>query len=393
MLGTGACAVVPDSAGAVFTAPMSKRDTQLDGGLGETTVSAQFMRLGWACADATKYDKGTDVFAMYIRDSSSTPMMGLQVKSGPSYFAEPDGDRGWWYRENDDTHTRYWLSHAMPHVLVLHNLETQASYWVHVTTESVICTGKGRKIFVPRANTVDLAHAEDFLAVAATIRPKGWEGTVWTEPGRVPPQSALRHDLLTPRLIAPHRNAGPVKSPSPQQAVALLVETRLEEVGEFAGRPATPEWQFVTALQSMITTGSFDSLRDVARAASPGQVRAAAAVVLAAVLTDDGDPDEALMVLEPLGDGQGLTPVDRAWVLVQRARAFRETGDLENAASIAAMVVGIGAAHPADVTATMIGGVAQMIVFRCSDWRLASGSGPQLGESWVTAVRSPYRRC
>jgi Domain of unknown function (DUF4365) len=76
-----------------------------------------------------QHDLGTDLFAQ-ARDARRFDrglFVGVQVKAGPSYFAQPahteDGSLlGWWYYEEDAGHFDDWVTHGLPHLLVLHDL-------------------------------------------------------------------------------------------------------------------------------------------------------------------------------------------------------------------------------------------------------------------------------
>lgn len=212
------------------------------GSTGVSEVTAKFTRLGWGFAEITRHDNGSDLFLM-ARDARRFDLgltVGAQVKAGPSYFGEPERDgagqlQGWWFRDSDSRHVTDWLRHGLPHIVVMHDLDTRASYWVHVNAEAVVSTGAGSKILVPISNTVDEAHREDLLAVAATLRPAAtWEGSVWEGVGSLPAVDRLRHALLVPRLIAPHPNAHPSAPIRPVQGVALLMQARLNDLAQFA---------------------------------------------------------------------------------------------------------------------------------------------------------------
>lgn len=76
----------------------------------------------------------------------------------------------------------------MPHILVLHDLASHVSYWVPVTPDRIVSTGKGMKILVSATNQVDLDHLEALLAVALGERePVRWEGSVWQVAGMCTP--------------------------------------------------------------------------------------------------------------------------------------------------------------------------------------------------------------
>jgi hypothetical protein len=116
-------------------------------------------------AENSRHDLGTDLFVL-ARDERLFDLglvAGVQVKSGGNrsrYFRERvrDGNgelRGWWYRDDDRRHVDAWVSHALPHLIVLHNLDTRTSYWAHVTPETAVAAGQGAKVLVPKANTID----------------------------------------------------------------------------------------------------------------------------------------------------------------------------------------------------------------------------------------------
>jgi hypothetical protein len=71
-------------------------------------------------------------------------------------------------------------------------------------------TGQGAKILVPVGQTIDAEHLDDLLAVAASDKPViGLEGTPWAaSASNIAPGRRLRHALLVPRRVAPHRNTG-----------------------------------------------------------------------------------------------------------------------------------------------------------------------------------------
>src|SRR5581483_5669168 len=164
-------------------------------------------------------------------------LVGVQVKAGRSYFREPKKEAdssvvGWWFRDRDRRHIDSWVAHSVPHLIVLHDPETRLSYWQHVTAEHVVDAGKGAKVLVPVANTVDDGHRPELLAVAASIRSGvQWEGSAWTGLGSLASRDRLRHALLVPRLVAPHPNAALSGGPlSPEQAIAMLTQVRVQEL-------------------------------------------------------------------------------------------------------------------------------------------------------------------
>src|SRR5664280_663379 len=97
------------------------------------------------------------------------------------------------------------------------------------------CVGSGAKVLVPKANTVDIQHRDALLTVAGTTRSNiVWEGSAWTGATSLAPRDLLRHALVVPRLVAPHPNAGTTAPLVPEQAVAMLVQSRLRDLDRFA---------------------------------------------------------------------------------------------------------------------------------------------------------------
>ncbi|MEO7196250.1 MAG: DUF4365 domain-containing protein [Pseudonocardiaceae bacterium] len=371
----------------LITGMRASRQGQV-GGAGVSEVSAAFERLGWGVAENARHDLGTDLFVL-ARDERLFDLglvVGVQVKAGESYFGEPvrnldGGLDGWWFRDDDRSHIDAWVSHGSPHLIVLHDLNTRTSYWRHVTADVVTSTGKGAKVFVPIANTVDAGHREALLSVAATALPKQeWEGSAWTGAASLLPRNMLRHALVVPRLLAPHPNAGRGMALTPEQAVALLVQGRVRDLAEFAAAhadvPSLTEamesprwsWRFVGALAHRLTTGEIDELLSLRDEAPAPAERAASTVTGAAALLEVGRTDEAILLLEAALACDEAEPVDHAWLTVQHARACAEVGRMPEARAEAAKVQAIRVTSPGDVTATAIAGVAAVLLFNTSAW-------------------------
>ena len=371
-----------------FTASVRAPAEEQVGSTGATLVKAAFERLGWGVAVNPEHDLGTDLFVM-ARDERRFDLgqvVGVQVKAGRRYFKHRSRSGGavvgWWFRDDDRAHIDAWLSHALPHLVVLHDPVSEQSYWAHVTEDAVLSTGKGAKIFVPKENTIDTAHRDALLQVAAAARAGiSLEGSVWTGVASLLPKDRLRHALVVPRLIAPHPNTGFDTPVSPVQAVALLTEARLPAFQHFAMKhtevPALADavqspdwgWRLVGALGHRLTTGEcgqLQALLDEGTLDAPE--RAALTVIVAAELMEAGRVDEAVPLLEDELDRDEAEPVDYAWLRLQHARACVEVGRLDNALEDAAFVQRLRITHPDDITATAIAGVAAMIVFSTTPW-------------------------
>jgi hypothetical protein len=322
------------------------------GGAGVSEVTGKFQRIGWGPVPNDVHDLGTDLFVQ-ARDSRRFDrglIVGAQVKAGPTWFEDEERDEngqvlGWWYYEPGAEHFDAWVIHCLPHLLVLHDLDNDVSHWVHVTAERVTRTGRGCKILVPADQTIDLEHVDDLLAVAGRQRAAPTiEGTAFgASAGTIPPARQLRFALIAPRLVAPHPNLGFDRPITPEEALALIAQGRLDDLVDFAARHAeVPDprheapsrdwrWSFVRAVWLWATTEDIVSLRDVVAQSPDTFSQAASAVILGCALLRQERHDEAHALLDELIRRDQLEPVDQAWVLVQRARVRADVGDIAGA--------------------------------------------------------------
>lgn len=331
---------------------MRGSEQEQTGGAGVSEVSAKFQRIGWGPVPNDVHDLGTDLLvqARDRRRFDRGSIVGAQVKAGASWFADEHRNDagevlGWWYYEPGAAHFDDWVTHGLPHLLVLHDLDSHTSFWVHVTAEVVLGTGKGCKILVPRGQTIDEDHVDELLAVAA--QQKGaprLEGTSFSaSAGQVPPGRRLRYALLAPRLVAPHRNAGYDAAITPEEAVALCAQGRFLDLQRFSERqPSVPDprqpyggrdwrWSFVRSIWTWATEDDLDTLARAASDAPSVETKAAASVLLACALLRIDRGRDAMALLTDLISEDDLVPVDHSWVLVQRARLRADTGDVEGA--------------------------------------------------------------
>jgi hypothetical protein len=358
------------------------------GGIGVSEVAANFQRIGWGpVIPNTPHDLGTDLF-IQARDGQRFDrglFVGVQVKAGPSWFDRPDHGEdgslvGWWYYEPNTGHFDDWVRHGLPHLLVLHDLDTRISYWVQITAKAVQPTGQGAKILVPADQTIDPEHRNALLTAAATQKQATpLEGRALANGvGAIAPAHRFRHALLVPRLIAPHRNSGAAQAIGPEEAVALLAQGRLRDFTRFAeehavvpgleeaGSSSDWRWRFVGAFGWLVTQGDANALAATVDDAPTPASRTAARVVTACALMNAERYADAIEMLSP-GEDEA-TPIDRAWVLVQRARARAEIGDIASARDDAATARRLLIGDPDDVTASAIGGAAAGLLFQTAAW-------------------------
>lgn len=380
---------------------MRGSEQEQTGGAGGSRVIADFTDLGWGPSENTRHDLGIDLF-LQVRDERRFDRMILlaaQVKSGPSYFGAPTSDdqgacTGWWYAESDARHFEDWVQHALPHLLVMHDDATRTSYWAHVTKEAVQSTGDGFKIHVPIHQKVELSNRDTLLEVAASAKQQPvLQGTSFAAGARaVAPGRALRHALLTPRLIAPHRNTSYERTLAPEEAIALVTQGRAQDLEWYIKKGSNPqlagadsrsrlwEWRFFSAYYSAAVDADIQPLLNLATATCPAPLatskrpkkrkteqahRIAASVVTGAVFLTAA---ERLAEAEALLDaaGEDLLPIDQAWAYMHRAIVISERGDLGTSRRLAAAAQRTVALDLDDVTAAAIGASAADFLFRTS---------------------------
>jgi hypothetical protein len=91
--------------------------------------------------------------------------LGMQIKSGLSYFSEPTS-AGWWFRPRRE-HVDYWLRHSLPVVVVLYDPDSDTCYWQLVSQATLADSRSGNpKILVPSSQVLD-ESAKGALRAAA----------------------------------------------------------------------------------------------------------------------------------------------------------------------------------------------------------------------------------
>jgi hypothetical protein len=360
----------------------------LGGARGEVAVEDQFLALNWGVAkNPREHDLGTDLWLM-ARDARRFDLgalVGAQAKRGTSWFERPEcGDSGevlgWWHPDTD-RHFKYWTEHRVPHILVLHDPDTKVSYWVHVTADKVVDTGKNSKILVPHHQTVDIDHVDQLLEVATGRHEHpGWEGSAWHR-RVIAREDRLRYALLTPRLISPRPSAAG-DALTPEEALAILVEMRVGELepSPFPYRstraPNLEEcrdsgdwwWQFYAATYDVLVGGhdvaELTSLTDMDKVEPFEQ--AAAAAVAAAIFVENGQPERGLELVNALIDADRCEPVDHYWLVMHSARCLSELGRLDEAQAQAIEVQGLRASSRNDPTAMSLVGASSGLIISTS---------------------------
>lgn len=126
--------------------------------------------LGWIFREQPVEDYGVDAHTEVREgDAPTGKLMGIQIKTGPSYFGEPT--EGGFVLRPEARHVSYWTRHALPMILVLVDPSTKNCYWQRLDQETLVSTGKGWKVTVPKENLLDKGAKDKLLAVLAPNYP------------------------------------------------------------------------------------------------------------------------------------------------------------------------------------------------------------------------------
>ncbi|MEU2558463.1 DUF4365 domain-containing protein [Streptomyces longispororuber] len=175
----------------------------------EHLVSAE---LGWLFRPQDVADFGIDAQLEVVDGEPAEAtgrLIGVQIKSGSSHF-KVSAESGWWFVCDAD-HVSYWLGHSLPVLVMLYEPESKRVYWQHVSNRTVVSTGKGAKIHVPKSQelTAESAQALSPLARSQAEVPAVGEWLIEDVDQR---QREVFHELLlSARLHAMFPDCGVIR--------------------------------------------------------------------------------------------------------------------------------------------------------------------------------------
>lgn len=130
---------------------------------GIAAVQARVADLEQIWRETSTGDFGIDGHIEFI-DENSEPtgmMVGVQVKSGPSYF-KGETDFSLSYSANEK-HQKYWEHYPVPVLLIIHHPERKETFWVDARQEFRTGKADGNKITLPKSNSFMDATIEDLF--------------------------------------------------------------------------------------------------------------------------------------------------------------------------------------------------------------------------------------
>ena len=361
---------------------------------GESEVKAEFERLGWGVMSGAGHDLGTDLL-LSPRDERRFDLgtaLGAQVKTGRSQFGNEykvDGQIvGWWF-STDLMHFEYWSNHAIPHIIILRDQDTNTSYWQLVTRDNIRHTGKTAKILIPQDQTIDESHNRDLQNAALSMLPSPvWEGSAWRGSSTIDHEMLIRCALLVPRMVAtnPH-GAGDILPGIEALALQVLMNGGFNKLftsinrrklteNDGSGIPSLEEasessewtWRATAALYNYLHKGDSDQILHLVSHSSTSNERAAAYVLAVMMYFDNNDAKSALTCVDDALKHDDYSPVDYAWLRTQKSRALLELGRTQDAYDLAIDTIRVRTLHPTDITASAIAGACAITAFYAAGW-------------------------
>jgi Domain of unknown function (DUF4365) len=131
--------------------------------IGVNAVEKIFVKdIGWAFREQAEVDWGIDAHVEVIEESKLTGrLLALQIKSGASYFKKK-GKNFVYY--GDPRHLKYWTTHSLPVVIVLHNPETGLTVWQKVERHLVSVHDSGKwSIEIPHDKILSADAADELI--------------------------------------------------------------------------------------------------------------------------------------------------------------------------------------------------------------------------------------
>jgi hypothetical protein len=126
--------------------------------------------LGWLFRDLPAIDFGIDAqiemteLQVDQRLVATGRILSVQVKTGPSYFQNDDGDS--WSVYIRKATVNYWRNHSVPVLLVLVDVEKECAFWVRGDAADHQETEKSFRIRVPKEQRLDSSAIEELARLA-----------------------------------------------------------------------------------------------------------------------------------------------------------------------------------------------------------------------------------
>ncbi|EJM1007857.1 DUF4365 domain-containing protein [Klebsiella oxytoca] len=137
--------------------------------LGVNAVAEAIAKIGQIWRETPMADVGIDGQIEYVSPEgfATGRMIAVQIKSGPSFFKESKGD---WVFYPEEKHRFYWERYPLPVLIIIHNPETNLSYWQDARQVLRVAKSTDAKgIIIPKSNVLQSTGAQTLFKGFAVI--------------------------------------------------------------------------------------------------------------------------------------------------------------------------------------------------------------------------------
>ncbi|WP_218066108.1 DUF4365 domain-containing protein [Escherichia coli] len=137
--------------------------------LGVNAVAEAIAKIGQIWRETPMADVGIDGQIEYVSPEgfATGRMIAVQIKSGPSFFKESKGD---WVFYPEEKHRFYWERFPLPVLIIIHNPETNLSYWQDARQVLRVAKSTDAKgIIIPKSNVLQSTGAQTLFKGFAVI--------------------------------------------------------------------------------------------------------------------------------------------------------------------------------------------------------------------------------
>lgn len=137
--------------------------------LGVNAVAEAIAKIGQIWRETPMADVGIDGQIEYVSPEgfATGRMIAVQIKSGPSFFKE---SKGYWVFYPEEKHRFYWERFPLPVLIIIHNPETNLSYWQDARQVLRVAKSTDAKgIIIPKSNVLQSTGAQTLFKGFAVI--------------------------------------------------------------------------------------------------------------------------------------------------------------------------------------------------------------------------------
>lgn len=132
-------------------------------------VAEAIAKIGQIWRETPMADVGIDGQIEYVSPEgfATGRMIAVQIKSEPSFFKESKGD---WVFYPEEKHRFYWERFPLPVLIIIHNPETNLSYWQDARQVLRVAKSTDAKgIIIPKSNVLQSTGAQTLFKGFAVI--------------------------------------------------------------------------------------------------------------------------------------------------------------------------------------------------------------------------------